>query len=131
MNSKVVLLVGVSLILLSFLWGLLVPKSWFWDDARATELNNLSVSLHESMHAHDEAHDHEGHDHHEDHFGEDHAEESPAVQAAAKKYQAAQAELEAAKLWTDAMPAYLRWTGLSLCLAGLALHVVVGNEAQQ
>ena len=115
MKSRAVLIVGVLLVLLSAAWHFLLPKGLLWDDARAVELTNASEALHESMHAGGHAHDH-------DQFGKTDADDDPEVVAAAQRYRDVQADLDSAKFWTNAMPVYVRWTGLSACGLGIAAY---------
>ncbi|MEM8947388.1 MAG: hypothetical protein AAGD11_19595, partial [Planctomycetota bacterium] len=103
-------------------WNSLLPKRWLWDDARAVELTNLSEELHDALHDHEKDHSH-------DQFGKtDLSHDHPEVIATADRYRQAQSELESAKFWANSMPSYLRWSGLSLCVAGLAAYIVGSAE---
>ena len=115
MKSRGVLVAGVLLVLLSAAWPYLLPKGMLWDDARAVELTNASESLHETMHAH-------GHGHNHDHFGETDANDDPEVVVAAKHYRDVQSNLDSAKFWTNSMPVYVRWSGLAVCVVGVAAY---------
>ena len=112
--SRVLLVAGLLLFIMGIAWPYILPGTAVYSDKQATELSQASEALHETMHAHGHGHDH-------DHFGGDVKEDdNPEIKAAATRYRAAQGELESAKFWTSSLPVYMRWTGLAVCLAGIA-----------
>ena len=110
-----ILLAGLIVFLLSLIWHYLLPRG-AGDDARAAELTDASESLHETMHAHGQRHDH-------DHFGATGVDDPPEVVAASKRYSDVQAELDAARFWSESVPRYLRWSGLAICGLGVVLYL--------
>jgi hypothetical protein len=108
---------GVIAILASWLWPYLVSDAHVWSEARAQELNEATVDLHEQLHAH-------GHSHEED-FGhhdgeEEHSQlEHPDAIAASKRYRETQGQLQSAKFWRSSASLYVRWAGSATALVGL------------
>jgi len=115
MKSRALLIAGVVLVLLSAAWPYLLPKSMLWNDSRAVELTDASEALHETMHAHGHGHDH-------DQFGKTDSDADPEVVAAAQRYRDVQSDLDAAKFWSNSMPAYVRWAGVAVCVVGVAAY---------
>jgi hypothetical protein len=111
------IVIGVIAILASWLWPYLMSDDQLWNEARAQELNEATVNLHEQLHAH-------GHAHEED-FGRDHGDEErsqlehPDAIAASKRYRETQGQLKSAKFWRSSAVHYVRWAGSALALGGL------------
>jgi hypothetical protein len=120
---------GVIAILASWLWPYLISGDRVWSEARAQELNQATVQLHEQLHAHGHAHEEEfGHNHGD----EEHSHlEHPDAIAASKRYRETQGHLESAKFWHSSASVYLRWAGFAVVLGGLTgLYAVrPGSEA--
>lgn len=119
--STALLIAGVALFLGGVAWPFLFPKDLLWDDARAQELTTAADTLHATMHAHNHAHD-------DDHLAAIKPDDHPEVIAAAQKYQDAQAGLATASFWTNEAPTYIRWSGLALCVVGVAVFMTSRKE---
>jgi hypothetical protein len=104
---------GVVLFFVSVIWPFILPGSAIYDDSQAIELSKASSALHETLHAHGQAHGHG-----QDTFAKVPEKADPEVTAAAKRYRDAQSKLDTAKFWTTAIPAYLRWFAFGLCAIG-------------
>jgi hypothetical protein len=101
----------------SWLWPYFVSDDRVWSDARARELNEATVNLHEQLHAHGHAHEGDFGHHHD---GEEHSHlEHPEAIAASKSYRETQSQLESAKFWRSSAAHYVRWAGSALALGGL------------
>jgi hypothetical protein len=109
---------GVVLFVVALIWPFVLPDSAIYDDSQAIELSKASSSLHETLHAHGQAH---GHGNDQDQFAKVPEKADPEVTAAAKRYRDAQSKLDSAKFWSSLVPAYLRWSALGLCAIGVVL----------
>jgi hypothetical protein len=109
------LIAGLLLVAVGALWPLLFPKDALWDDARAAQLTEASESLHTTMHA-------KGHEHDDESFAESDPPDDPDVQAASRRYREVQSALDTAKFWNDSAPIYLRWSGMAVCVIGVAAY---------
>jgi len=99
------LLAGLILIGLGWIWGSLVPSSAYWGPQEAEELIKAQADLHAKTHSHGT------HEHNDQEFA-----------AARNRLATIQHQLDSARNSRDRTGTYLAALGILLSLAGIALH---------